>query len=95
MVIKRNSNKIAYGIKHYTFDTEADLLSSRFITIQPGSTAFIVDTSTTFMLNEAYQWIKIKSSNNNSEGGNTPPDSGGNDNEGENDDVIWDGGDVV
>lgn len=95
MVIKRNSNKIAYGIKHYTFDTEADLLSNRFITIQPGSTAFIVDTSTTFILNEAYQWIKIKSSNNNSEGGNTPPDSGGNGNEGENDDIIWDGGDVV
>ena len=95
MVIKRNSNKIAYGIKHYTFDTEADLLSNRFITIQPGSTAFIVDTSTTFMLNEAYQWIKIKSSNNNSEGGNTPPDSGGNGNEGENDDIIWDGGDVL
>lgn len=95
MVIKRNGNKIAYGIKHYTFDTEADLLSNKFITIQPGSTAFIVDTSTTFILNEAYQWIKIKSSNNNSNNGNTSPDDGGNDNEDENDDVIWDGGDIV
>lgn len=95
MVIKRNSNRIAYGIKHYTFDTEADLLSNKFITIQPGSTAFIVDTSTTFILNEAYQWIKIKSSNNSSNNGNTSPDGGGNDNEDENDDVIWDGGDIV
>jgi hypothetical protein len=54
MAIKSNGNKIAYGIKRYVLDVENDLNKISLSTTYPGSTAFIIDTSTTYMLNNAY-----------------------------------------
>ena len=87
MAIKSNSNKIAYGVKRYVLDVENDLNKISLSTTYPGSTAFIIDTSTTYMLNNAYQWKKIKSSSNSNSGSNSGSGSGS-------DDVIWDGGEV-
>lgn len=97
MAIKRNSNKVAYGIKHYIFDKEDDLITDRrkLSTTYPGSTAFIIDTSNTYMLNGSYEWIKIKSNNSSNSGGSTTPDSGNGGNGNDDDLTIWDGGDIV
>ena len=52
----------------------------------PGSTAFVISTSNSYMLNNQYSWVKVNLSN--SSGGSSNPDPG-TDNT-----YIWDGGDV-
>lgn len=49
--IRANSNRIAYGVKRYTLDTIDDLKKLNISTAFPGSTAFIVETSTRYILN--------------------------------------------
>ena len=58
--ISANSNgKSAYGIKRMFFDTIADLFALSTKNLYPGSTAFIIDASETYMLNNKYEWKKI------------------------------------
>ena len=52
----------------------------------PGSTAFVISTSNSYMLNNQNSWVKVNLSN--SSGGSSNPDPG-TDNT-----YIWDGGDV-
>ena len=88
--IGANSEKIAYGIKHYNVDTDEDLkvLSTKS---KMGTTCFVIETSKYYMLNGKNQWIEInpygKSSGSSSGGNDDAPPS--------NDDIIYDGGEVV
>ena len=56
--IYSNSGKINYGIKHIILDTENDF---KKITEQytPGTTAYVVDNSNNYILNNQNQWVKI------------------------------------
>ena len=54
--------------------------------LTPGSTAFVISTSNSYMLNNQNSWVKINLSNDS--GGSSSPDPG-TDNT-----YIWDGGDV-
>lgn len=86
--IGANGNKITYGIKHFNVDTEEDFqrLSNQF---KMGSTCFVIETSKHYMLNGKNQWVEINPI------GSSGTSSGGNGSSSEDDEIIYDGGDVV
>ena len=59
VTIVKNGNKVAYGINKYLCDDETDLSTINLSTANPGSTAFLADTSQYFILNNDYEWIEI------------------------------------
>lgn len=81
--LTHENGRAVYGLKHFILDTEAEVKNlptdDMFI---PGSTAFVISTSNSYMLNNQNSWVKINLSNGSS------PDPG-TDNT-----YIWDGGDV-
>ena len=84
--IGANSNKIAYGIKHYILDAEKDF-EAMPTDIKVGCTCFVIETSKYYMLNHQSKWVEISpfGESSSSSGGNGSGD----------DDYIYDGGDVV
>lgn len=85
--ISANRNKIAYDVKRFVIDFTSD------IPLLPkdcaaGSTAFVIENSTRYMLNNNGQWVLIRSSGGSS-GGNGSGGEGGDD---VITDVIYDGG---
>jgi hypothetical protein len=78
--ISANRNKIAYDVKRFVIDFTSD------IPLLPkdcaaGSTAFIIENSTRYMLNSNGQWVLIRNSGSGGEGGDDVIT-----------DVIYDGG---
>lgn len=59
ITIGANGQKIAYGIKHYNLDTEADLAKLPTKNEQMGSTCFVIETSKYYMLNSEDRWVEI------------------------------------
>lgn len=59
ITIGSNGQKIAYGIKHYNIDTEADLLKMPIGNEVMGCTCFVIETSKYYMLNGSKKWIEI------------------------------------
>ena len=59
ITIGSNGQKIAYGIKHYNLDTEADLTALKTRNEPMGSTCFVISTSKYYMLNSKKKWIEI------------------------------------
>lgn len=59
ITIGANGQKIAYGIKHYNLDTEADLEKLPKAGEVTGCTCFVISTSKYYMLNSSYEWIEI------------------------------------
>lgn len=57
-----------YGIKHYYADTYADILSIPLEDTAIGSTVFVIDTSTYYMLNSEKRWVSVNLGSSNSEG---------------------------
>ena len=93
ITIGSNGKKIAYGIKHYNLDTEADLAVLQTRTEPMGSTCFIISNSKYYMLNSKKEWVeitpfgKVIASNGNPEEDDDiipPPE--------DNDNIIYDGG---
>lgn len=92
ITIGSNGQKIAYGIKHFNLDTEADLVTLKTKNEPMGSTCFVISTSKYYMLNSRKQWVeitpfgKVVSSGGGDNGGDTPdvPE--------DNDDIIYEGG---
>ena len=81
--ILANSGKCVYGVKTFIVETEAEknkipLLS----TTMPGSTVFVLSTSTKYVLNQKKKWVKIS---------REPNEDSGEDNTEE---VIYEGGDI-
>lgn len=85
--LTHESGRAVYGLKHFVLDTEAEVknLPTDDMLI-PGSTAFVISTSNSYMLNNQYSWVKVNLSNGSGGSGNPDP---GTDNT-----YIWDGGDV-
>lgn len=87
ITIGANGEKIAYGIKHYNLDTEADLANLPVKSERMGATCFVISTSKYYMLNSEHKWIQITPFGQaiNSSGGNGDvPPSGG--------DIVYEGG---
>lgn len=56
--IYSNSGKTAYGVKKYIVDTVAEISTlPKNVTI--GSTVFVIEDSSTYMLNNKKEWVKI------------------------------------
>lgn len=70
------------AIRQYIVDFETDI--PEVPTDAPaGSRCFVIDNSTTYMLNHQKQWIKVNLSSGNSGGGGIAPDQ---------DEIIYEGG---
>ena len=90
--IGSNGQKIAYGVKHYNLDTEADLAKLPTRGEKMGCTCFVISTSKYYMLDSKFKWVeitpfgKVVSSGGGDNGGDTPdvPE--------DNDDIIYEGG---
>lgn len=96
ITIGANGKRIAYGIKHYILDTEADLEKMPKENEFVGTTCFVISTSKYYMLNSDYKWIQISPFGTSVEGG-SGGGSGGEETPDEppvQDDVIYDGGNV-
>ncbi len=55
------NGKTAYGVKNYILDTIADL-DNLPVSGTPGSTAFVIEESKTYMLGNNEKWTAISSS---------------------------------
>ena len=73
--IVRNSNKIAYGIKHFVVNTETELKEIPLGNVYSGSTALVLESSARYVLNNRLPWVKLAASYGS--GGSTTPDSPG------------------
>ena len=80
ITIGANGKKIAYGIKHYNLDTEADLQELPAKKEQMGTTAFVIETSKYYMVNSDSRWVEIQPFG--SSKGSTPEDN----------EIIYEGG---
>lgn len=78
--ITGNSGKVAYGVKHFTCDTKEDLNSLSLTEVIPGSKAFVIHESKSYMLDHNKEWQPITFGG----GGSTEPEYP--------DLVIYDGG---
>lgn len=86
--IYADHNGLAYGIKKYVIDDEAGvekLPTDAYV----GSSCLVISTSNIYIINSKGKWIKQKSSSSGggSEGGSTDPVE-------EDDEAIYDGGEV-
>lgn len=94
--IDSNSNRKAYGIKHFNLDEITDLTDLNKNILTPGSTVFIISSSKYYMLNGSKKWIEINPfslSSSNSNSGNTSGD-GNSSSGGSNSGVSYDGGSI-
>lgn len=85
--ISANRNKIAYDIKRFIVDFTSDIVDLP-TDCTPGSTAFVIENSQRYMLNNNRNWVRIVTSGGSGSGG-------GGGNEGDGDiitEVIYDGG---
>jgi hypothetical protein len=57
--IIRQNDKQQYGVMEYIVDEESEV-STLPTTASPGSTCLVIETSTTYMLNNKKQWVKVK-----------------------------------
>jgi len=82
----REHNERVYGLKQFVVDTESEIATLPTVdpTLVPGSTAFVIATSNTYMLNNQRSWVKLARS---SSGSDTPDPSTDNT-------YIWDGGSI-
>lgn len=104
VMIGANGNKIAYGVKHYNVDTEADREAIGTFNLTPGSTVFVIENSKHYMLNGSKKWIEIKpfstssSSGGGQDGGDMDDSTGGSGGSGSEDSGSgggsYDGGDL-
>ena len=85
--LTHNNNKAVYGIKRFILDKEEDTKTLPTRGLTPGSTAFVIGTSNTYMLNNLYVWKKVKANNSSSGGTGPAPDPSDNT-------YVWDGGDI-
>ena len=78
------ANGFTYNsVKKFVIDTFNEIYDIDISQLSPGSTAFDISTSKTYMLNNKNHWIEVQLSGSSGGGGGT----GG-------DDVIYDGGGV-
>ena len=56
--ISSNSGHTAYGTKDFICDTVADIADLP-IDITPGSTAFVIEGSLCYMLNNSQTWVEV------------------------------------
>lgn len=46
-------------VRRFVVDAAADLSEINISQLLPGSTAFVIESSETYMLNNQYEWVKV------------------------------------
>lgn len=59
-MIRANGRKIAYGVKHFVLDTFDDFSKLEGYVLKPSCTAFVIDTSKSYILNSKFKWVEVK-----------------------------------
>ena len=80
--ISKQTGKTTYNLKEFTVDTYDDIKKINTTQLAIGSVVFVIDTSTSYMLNSKRQWIEVDL-------------GGGNKNNPDKYHIIYDGGVVV
>lgn len=57
--IRSEHGRVKYGVYDFVYDTVDEFRGTIHSGIMPGSTAFIIETSTKYMLNSKNQWVEI------------------------------------
>ena len=83
--VVRNSNQI--GVKHFVCDKKDELSEISLRTTLMGTTCYVIEEGSTYILNGSYQWVKKK--NTGSSGGGSTPSSDPEENE-----YSMDGGEI-
>ena len=68
-MIRANGRKIAYGVKHFVLDTFDDFSKLEGYVLKPSCTAFVINTSKSYILNSKFKWIEVKKLGGSSSGG--------------------------
>ena len=58
LMIRANGRKIAYGVKHFVLDTFDDFSKLEGYVLKPGCTAFVIDTSKSYILNSKQRFLE-------------------------------------
>lgn len=83
--IRAEHGELKYGVYDLVYDTMDDFnKKTPHSGVQAGSTAFIIDTSKKYMLNNKGNWIEISTGNSTSGGGGDT----------DYDEIIYDGGNI-
>lgn len=69
MFIASNSGRVSYGVKRLILDTATELADLDTKNLYTGSTAFIIESSETYMLNSKKEWKKVNLGTNSGGGG--------------------------
>lgn len=57
--ISKQSGKTTYNLKEFTVDVESDRFKIDTRQLAVGSTVFVIDTSTSYMLNSKREWKEV------------------------------------
>lgn len=57
--ISKQSGKTTYNLKEFTVDVESDISKINKSQLAVGSTVFVIDTSTSYMLNSKREWVEV------------------------------------
>lgn len=83
--IRAEHGELKYGVYDLVYDTMDDFnKKTPHSGVQAGSTAFIIDTSKKYMLNNKGKWIEISTGNSSTSGGEDT----------DYDEIIYDGGNI-
>lgn len=92
-LIKEHGRKV-YGLKEFVIDTEAELEDLPTGVVM-GSKAFVIETNNKYILDGNHKWVQIKSSTTSGGGTSSGGDiiyDGGNEDEDQDQEIIYDGG---
>lgn len=92
MVTIQAKGKI-YGVKHFVVDTKDDFDLLRKDLLFMGSTAYVISTGETYIVDSKRNWV-LKAKADPTIGGGSNEDSG-NDDEDNTDTIIYDGGEIL
>ena len=95
-------NELQTGVKRYVSDKQDEISKIDLRTTRMGSTCFVIENNTNYILNGDGKWVALKSSGSNSGGGSSEGSSTDPSDEipsdtpiDENNTYIWDGGEVI
>ena len=93
MVTIQAKSKV-YGVKHFILDTKDDFNLLRKDLLFMGSTAYVISTGETYIVDGGHNWV-LKPNSNSSAGGGSEGDSGNGGNDSTDDTIIYDGGEIL
>ncbi len=83
-----------YGVKHFVMDTVDDFNLLRKDLLFMGSTAYVISTGETYIVDGSHNWVLAPNSNSSAGGGSEGGSNGGGNNP-TGGTIIYDGGEIL